>query len=60
MTTPSTETAPDPLDGFAETLDRAAAAATAQMTNGLSPATMLLAATDWGVHLLRSPEGCCN
>ncbi|WP_304282237.1 alpha/beta hydrolase [Caulobacter segnis] len=55
MTTPSTETAPDPLDGFAETLDRAAAAATAQMTNGLSPATMLLAATDWGVHLLRSP-----
>ncbi|WP_025293970.1 PHA/PHB synthase family protein [Sphingomonas sanxanigenens] len=50
-----TPASPDPLDGIAQTLDRTAAATIAQMTNGLSPATMLLAATDWAAHLARSP-----
>jgi polyhydroxyalkanoate synthase len=47
--------APDPLDGIAKTLDRAAGASIAQMTHGLSPATMMLAAADWGLHLAVSP-----
>ena len=46
---------PDPLDGIVETLDRAAAAITAKATSGLSPATLLMATTDWAVHLFRSP-----
>ncbi|MDE8652107.1 PHA/PHB synthase family protein [Novosphingobium album (ex Liu et al. 2023)] len=46
---------PDPLDGIAETLDRAALAAIAQATRGLSPATMVLAASDWAMHLASSP-----
>lgn len=47
--------ATDPLDGIAETWDRAATAAIAQATHGLSPATMLLAATDWAMHLGVAP-----
>ncbi|MAM37716.1 MAG: alpha/beta fold hydrolase [Pseudomonadota bacterium] len=45
----------DPLDGIVQTLDRAAGATVAQTTFGLSPATMLLAGTDWAIHLARSP-----
>ena len=47
--------APDPLDGIAETLDRAAGAAVAQMTAGLSPITILQAFSDWGHHLAFAP-----
>ncbi len=46
---------PDPLDGIAETLNRAASAAIAQVTAGLSPATVLQAFSDWGLHLALSP-----
>lgn len=46
---------PDPLDGVAETLDRAAIAAIAQVTHGLSPATIAQAVSDWGLHLVLSP-----
>lgn len=46
---------PDPLDGVAETLDRAAVAAIAQATHGLSPATVMQAFSDWGLHLAQSP-----
>lgn len=46
---------PDPLDGVAETLDRAAVAAIAQATHGLSPATVWQAFSDWGLHLALSP-----
>ncbi|PZR83743.1 MAG: poly-beta-hydroxybutyrate polymerase [Stutzerimonas stutzeri] len=46
---------PDPLEGLADTLDRAATAAIAQTTSGLSPATMALAFSDWALHLSRSP-----
>lgn len=45
----------DPLDGVAETLDRAAAAAIAQITHGLSPATLTQAYSDWMQHLACSP-----
>ena len=45
----------DPLDGIAETLNRSAAATIAAATRGLSPITLMLAATDWGVHLARAP-----
>ena len=47
--------APDPLDGIARTLDRAARATIAQMTSGLSPMTLALAFIDWGMHLAASP-----
>ena len=46
---------PDPLDGVAETLDRAAVAAIAHATHGLSPATLWQAFSDWGLHLALSP-----
>ena len=56
MTANSTErAAPDPLDGLADTMDRAASAATARITSGLSPATMAQSFSDWWVHLLSSP-----
>ncbi|MPT48973.1 MAG: alpha/beta fold hydrolase [Sphingobium sp.] len=55
MTMPSSPTPADPLDGIAETWDRAAAASIAQMTHGLSPATMMLAAADWALHLGIAP-----
>ena len=58
MTTPARtgiDTPREPLDGVAQTLDRSASAAIAQMTSGLSPTTMLLAATDWAVHLATAP-----
>lgn len=45
----------DALDGVAETLDRAATAMIAQMTSGLSPATIGLAFADWAMHLAASP-----
>ncbi|WP_257538437.1 alpha/beta hydrolase [Sphingobium sp. CFD-1] len=51
----SRQDASDPLDGIAETLDRAAIAGMAQMTSGLSPATILQAFSDWGMHLAGSP-----
>ncbi len=51
----SRQDASDPLDGIAETLDRAAIAGMAQMTSGLSPATILQAFSDWGMHLASSP-----
>ncbi|WP_404711797.1 PHA/PHB synthase family protein [Sphingomonas sp. MMS24-J13] len=46
---------PDPLDGIALTLDHALLAAIAQVTSGLSPATMMLAFLDWSTHLGVSP-----
>ena len=45
----------DPLDGLSQTWDRAAFAAIAQATAGLSPATMMLALSDWAAHLSASP-----
>lgn len=45
----------DPLDGIAQTLDHASAAAIAQMTSGLSPVTMMQAGLDWCAHLTISP-----
>ena len=51
----NSQTAPDPLDGLSETLDRAATAALAQTTFGLSPATLAQAFSDWGLHLAVSP-----
>ena len=47
--------AADPLDGISQTLDRAAAVGIAHLTHGLSPVTMILAATDWMLHLARAP-----
>lgn len=47
--------APDPLDGVAETWDRTAVAAIAQMTRGLSPATIGQAVSDWAMHMACSP-----
>lgn len=44
-----------PLDGVAQTLDRAALATVAGVTKGLSPATMALAWADWAIHLASSP-----
>lgn len=46
---------PDPLDGLAETFDRAAFAAIASMTGGLSPVTIAQAFSDWALHLAASP-----
>ena len=46
---------PDPLDGLAETLDRAATAAIAQVTHGLSPSTLVQAYSDWFGHLSKAP-----
>lgn len=46
---------PDPMDGLAETLDRAASAGIAQATGGLSPASLTQSFTDWWLHLLSSP-----
>ncbi len=51
----SKQRAPDPLDGLAETFDRAATAAVAQATHGLSPLTLMQAGFDWLVHLASSP-----
>ena len=45
----------DPLDGVAETMDRASFAGIAQMTHGLAPATIALAFADWAMHLAASP-----
>lgn len=45
----------DPLDGLAETMDRAAGAMIAQATFGLSPATLAQAVSDWMLHLAASP-----
>ena len=49
------EAAPDPLDGMAETMDRAAFAAIAQATHGISPSTIMQAWSDWALHLAFSP-----
>ncbi|MBU3993792.1 MAG: alpha/beta fold hydrolase [Alphaproteobacteria bacterium] len=46
---------PDPLDGIAETLDRAAGTAMAQATHGLSPVTVAQAYSDWALHLATAP-----
>lgn len=45
----------DPLDGIAETLDRASFAALAQLNHGMSPATIIQAFSDWAMHLAASP-----
>ena len=45
----------DPLDGVAETIDHAAFAAIAELTGGLSPATLMQAFSDWALHLAASP-----
>src|SRR3546814_12148777 len=47
--------AADPLDGISQALDRAAAVGIAHLTHGLSPVTMILAATDWARHLACAP-----
>src|SRR3546814_18998288 len=44
-----------PLDGSSQALDRAAAVVIAHLTHGLSPVTMILAATDWALHLACAP-----
>ncbi|OAN64931.1 PHA/PHB synthase family protein [Sphingomonas sp. TDK1] len=54
VTTPGTE-APDPTDGIAETLNRAATAAVAQATHGLSPSTLIQSFADWWTHLAAAP-----
>lgn len=46
---------PDPLDVFADTIDRASHAAVARMTGGLAPTGMSEAFTDWAVHLASAP-----
>jgi len=46
---------PDPLDGIAEMLDRAATATLAQTFHGLSPATMMQSFSDWAMHLALAP-----
>lgn len=55
MSTESEASRPDPLDGIAETLDNVAGAAIAQVTAGLSPATVLQAFSEWALHLAFSP-----
>lgn len=52
---PDEQPRPDPLDSICDVLDRAAASAIAQATFGLSPSTLALAASDWAMHLSRSP-----
>ena len=52
---PATHAGTDPLDGIAETLDRAATATIAQMMHGLSPATLYQAFSDWAFHLAGAP-----
>lgn len=47
--------APDPLAGLSQTFDHVAAAAVAQMTSCLSPATLLQSAADWVMHLAIAP-----
>src|SRR3546814_11114177 len=47
--------AADPLDGISQALDRAAAVGIAHLTHGLSPVTMILAATDWELHTACAP-----
>lgn len=54
-TRPVTVSAPDPIGGLTQTLDRAASAAIAQMTGGLSPAAMAQSFSDWWVHLASAP-----
>lgn len=55
-TLPSPSSAPaDPLDAFADTIDRASHAAVARMTGGLAPAGLSEAFTDWAVHLASAP-----
>lgn len=55
VSAPSPQPAPDPLDGIAETLDRAASAGVAQMFHNISPATMMQSFSDWWIHLATSP-----
>ncbi|MGE4323855.1 MAG: poly-beta-hydroxybutyrate polymerase N-terminal domain-containing protein, partial [Sphingobium sp.] len=55
MTTADPKPPADPLSGITATLDRAATAIMAQATSGLSPATMMLAAADWAMHLAAAP-----
>lgn len=47
--------APDPLAGFAETLDQMAGAMVAHATSGMSPATVMQAFSDWWLHFAISP-----
>jgi polyhydroxyalkanoate synthase len=56
----SDSTPHDPLDGIAETIDRAAVATIAHFTRGLSPATLAQAFADWGLHLALSPGKCAQ
>lgn len=53
--TPIANCPPDPLDGLADLLDRSAGAALAQVTHGLSPASLGRAFVDWWAHLAISP-----
>ncbi len=46
---------PDPLDGIAETFDRATSAGIAQLTSGIAPTTLIQSVADWCLHLLISP-----
>ena len=55
MVAADVRSSPDPLDGIAETIDRATIAAISQATSGLSPATLLQAFSDWALHLASSP-----
>lgn len=55
MTSLDQSSATDPLDGVAETLNRAAVAALARGTFGLSPHTLVQAYADWAMHLAGAP-----
>jgi polyhydroxyalkanoate synthase len=52
---PPDDTAPDPLEGLAELVDRSMSAAVGQWTGGLSPGALADAFADWALHLAHSP-----
>jgi len=47
--------APDPMEGLANLVDRTTNAALAQCTGGIAPEALASAFADWAVHFARSP-----